>query len=323
MADSSLALRTAQATRRSQRVARQVRVAPKFRVITLFVAPALIVYAIFFLWPILSALSNAFFSWHGTARAGFVGVGNFRTLFSLQPYASELVTALKNNLYFFVGTMVLQNGIGLLLAFLMNRAIPGKRLFQTVISVPYLMSALVIGYAWGMLLSPYFGVVNGVLRGVGLTGVNWLGTPSLVMPIIIVITAWQWCGVPMLIFGAALGGIPHEQIEAARTDGASALRIAWSIQLPQIIPAWSIVTVLTLIGSLNLFDLVYAVGGGSGGGVGGAALVLGTLFYNISFGQDINSYGLSGAMSVLQLVLTLVVTMGAQAVFRAAERRLG
>lgn len=289
--------------------------------IAVFVAPALLFYAVLFLYPIGAALTNGFFSWAGTARGPFAGFDNFTVLFSLEPYSSQLSRALLNNLYFFVGTMIVQNGIGLILAFLLNRIRAGRRFFQTVFSVPYLMSALVIGYAWGMLLSPQFGVVNAVLGVFGVEPIAWLGTPALIMPLLILINSWQWCGVPMLIFGAGLAAIPDEQIEAARVDGASELRIARSIQFPHLIPALSIVTILTLIGSLNLFDLVYAIGGTSGG-VGGAADVIGTLFYRISFSNSPNAMGLSGAFSLLQLVLTLLLTVGTQIVFRRLERRL-
>lgn len=307
---------------RDPRSHRRVRsaTAPRRHTVVAFVAPAVIVYVALFLFPILMAMSNGFFWWSGTARGDFAGLQNFRDLFSLQPYASQFWSALWHNLIFFVGTMVLQNGTGLILAFLLNRSVRGKRFFQTVISVPYLMSALVVGYAWSMLLSPQFGLVSGVLGFFGVEPIAWLGTPAFVMPILILINSWQWCGVPMLLFGAGLAGVPEEQVEAARVDGASSLRIAFSIQMPQLVPVWSIITVLTLIGSLNLFDLVYAVGGTSGG-VGGAGDVVGTLFYRIAFSNSPNAFGLSGAFSLIQLVLTLVLTIGVQQVFKWMDRR--
>lgn len=289
--------------------------------IALFVVPALVLYGVVFLYPVFAALANGFFEWTGTKRLGFVGIENFSTLFSLEPYASQFWTALGHNAYFFVGTMIVQNGVGLILAFLLNRTIPGRRFFQTIVSVPYLMSALVIGYAWSMLLSPQFGVVNAAIKALGGSPIAWLGTPAMVMPILILINSWQWCGVSMLLFGAGLAGIPREQIEAARTDGASAWRIAWSIELPQLVPQWSVVTVLTLIGSLNLFDLVYAIGGTSGG-VGGSADVAQTLFYRVAFSNAPNAYGLSGAFSLVLLALTFGLTLGTQFIFRRAERGL-
>jgi raffinose/stachyose/melibiose transport system permease protein len=289
-------------------------------VILSFLAPALALYGVIFLWPVALAMTNGFFSWAGTARQSFVGFDNFVTLVGLEPYASEFSRALLNNLVFFVGTMLVQNGVGLILAFLLVGSIRGKRFFQTVISVPYLMSALVIGYAWSMMLSPRFGSLNALLELFGIEPIAWLGTPGLVMPILILINAWQWIGVTMLIFGAGLAGIPAEPLEAARLDGASSLRIAWSIQLPQLVPSVAIVTILTLIGCFNVFDLVFAIGGSSGG-VGGGADVMGTLFYRLSFSNSPNAYGLSGAFSLIQLILILVVTVGAQRIFRRIERR--
>ncbi|MGO2747555.1 carbohydrate ABC transporter permease [Microbacterium sp.] len=293
---------------------------PRFSVVAAFLGPALLLYAVIFLYPVGTALTNGFFTWSGTSREGFAGFENFATLMGLEPYASQFFRAIGNNVFFFVGTMIVQNGVGLVLAFLLNGTVRGKRFFQTIISVPYLMSALVIGYAWSMLLSPRFGAVNAVLGLFGIEPIAWLGTPALVMPILILINAWQWIGVTMLIFGAGLAAIPGEQIEAARVDGASSFRIARSVQLPQLVSSVSIVTILTLIGCFNLFDLVFAVGGSSGG-VGGAADVMGTLFYRLSFSNSPNAFGLSGAFSLVQLVLILVATIGAQRLFRGIERR--
>ncbi|TFV84165.1 sugar ABC transporter permease [Microbacterium sp. dk485] len=299
---------------------RTSRRSPSFPVLLAFLGPALVLYAVIFLFPVGAAMTNGFFTWTGTARQEFAGFGNFLTLMGLEPYASQFFRAVGNNAVFFVGTMIVQNGVGLVLAFLLNGRLRGKHFFQTIISVPYLMSALVIGYAWSMLLSPRFGAVNSLLGVFGIEPVTWLGTPALVMPVLILINAWQWIGVTMLIFGAGLAAIPSEQIEAARVDGASSLRIAWSVQLPQLIPSVSIVTILTLIGCFNLFDLVFAIGG-STGGVGGAADVMGTLFYRLSFSNSPNAFGLSGAFSLIQLLLILVVTIGAQRMFRRLERR--
>lgn len=293
---------------------------PPLRTILLFVGPALLLYIVIFLYPIITAFANSLFRWEGIARGPFVGIDNYRALFSIQPYANEFFSALSNNFIFFIGTMVAQNGAGLLLALAVNRSIQGRRLFQTIFAMPYLMSALVIGYAWGMILSPQFGALNALLRGIGLQGHAWLGDPSLMMPILIIINAWQWCGAPMLIFGAALAGISQEHIEAAQLDGARYWRVVRSIQLPQIIPAFSIVTILTAVGTFNLFDLVYAIGGSSGG-PGGAGDVLGTLFYRISFGNDLNSIGLSGALSLVQFVIIMAVTIAIRQGLTAANRR--
>lgn len=293
---------------------------PSWPVVLAFLGPAVVLYGVVFLYPVVTSLTNGFFSWSGTTRNGFVGFENFVGLMGLEPYASQFLRAVTNNVVFFLGTMIVQNGVGLVLAFLLHGITRGKRLFQTVISVPYLMSALVIGYAWMMLLSPRFGAINAILGVFGVEPIAWLGTPALVMPILILINAWQWIGVTMLIFAAGLVAIPAEQLEAARMDGASALRIARSVQLPQLVPSISIVTILTLIGCFNLFDLVFAVGG-SAGGVSGAADVLGTLFYRVSFSNSPNAFGISGALSLVQLVLILTVTVGVQRLFRRVERR--
>ncbi|MGP5268560.1 carbohydrate ABC transporter permease [Brachybacterium alimentarium] len=288
-----------------------------------FFAPGLALYAVVLLYPIASALSYSFFQWNGVARAGFSGLANYKAVLTLSPYGQQFQHAALNNAAFFVGTLILQGAGGLLLALALTRMRRLRRLAQTVIAMPYLMSSLVIGYVWAMILSPQWGPVNAVLRAAGLDqlALPWLGEPKLLMPITVLINTWQWVGAGMLIFGAALAGVPEEQIEAAQIDGAGFWRRFFSVQLPQILTSVDVYVVLIFIGAMNVFDLVYAVGGGSSGGPGGAIDVLQTLFYRIAFSGGQNALGLSGALSMLILILTLTFTVAIRAVFASLRRR--
>lgn len=282
---------------------------PSVALRVVFFLPALLLYGGVYLYPIVSSMTYSFYSWVGITRGDFVGLDNYRRVLSLQPYADQLAAAVLHNLWFFVGTMVLQGGLGLLLALALYRQVRLRRFFQTVYSMPYLMSSLVVGYVWTLLLAPQWGAVNAALTAVGLSDWTrpWLGDPQAIMWVLIVVNCWQWVGAGMLIFGAALGGVPDEQIEAARVDGAGYWQVVRSIQLPQLVPAFHVYTILMFIGAFNVFELVYAVGG-SAGGPAGAADMLGTLFYRISFGKSLNALGLSGAMSVLMLGMVLGAT---------------
>ena len=191
-----------------------------------------------------------------------------------------------------------------------------------VYSLPYLMSSLVVGYIWSLILAPGWGVLNAVFRALGLESLDraWLGDPGLIMPVLLLINCWQWIGLAVLIFGAALGGIPAEQLEAARLDGAGYWRIVGTIQFPQVLGSVQIFTVLIFIGAFNAFDLIYAIGGTSGG-PGGAADVLGTLFYRIAFDNDLNALGLSGALATLILGIILIASLVIIAVFERIRKR--
>jgi raffinose/stachyose/melibiose transport system permease protein len=295
---------------------------PAWPVIGAFLLPGLILFAVVYAYPVVTALSYSLFEWRGIARGPFVGLDNFISLMGLQPYARQFLDATANTGIFFLGTLVVQGVAGMLLALALNRRIRGRRFFQTLYSVPYLMSSLVIGYMWTLILAPRWGTLNAVLEAVGLDLLSrpWLGDPRTILPVVILINGWQWVGCAVLIFGAALAGIPHEHIEAARIDGAGYWQIVRSIQLPQLLPAFQVFTVLIFIGAFNAFDLIYAVGGSSGG-PGGAADVLGTLFYRVAFGNNLNALGMSGAMSVVMFVLILAVTLLIQLMFARMRRR--
>src|SRR5699024_563079 len=114
-----------------------------------------------------------------------------------------------------------------------------------------------------LMLSPSFGVVNDVLKAIGLDSlaIAWLGRPETALPVVIVVKAWQWVGFPMLLFGAALAGIPGQYAESARVDGAGAWRVFRHITFPLLLPAMGIVGILTFIDAFNIFDLVYALEG--------------------------------------------------------------
>ena len=189
----------------------------------LFLAPALVLFGVFVLYPMLTAFSYAFFEWRGTTRGAFAGLANFETLFTRAPFSTDLPRALWHNVIFFAGTMLIQNTIGLTVAFLLHRRERTRRLLQTLYAMPYLVSPIVIGDLWTLLLSPTFGPVNQLLTKIGLESwaLPWLGDPKTALWVVVLVSVWQWIGYPVLLYGAALGGVPEELIDAARVDAAS------------------------------------------------------------------------------------------------------
>lgn len=288
--------------------------------IALFAGPALALYTVLVIVPIFTAFVYGMFRWEGTASAGFAGFGNYVDLFTRYPESVQLWAALGHNLLFFIGTMLVQNTVGLGLALLLHRTRVGKRLFQTLYSIPYLISPLIVGYLWSLLLSPNFGPVNAALTGLGLgdLALPWLGQPETALPALIMINAWQWIGGPLLIFGAALGGVPQELEEAAALDGASSARVFWSVRFPLIMPAIGVITVLTFIGTFNIFDLVFALGGPTGG-PSGAMDVLGMLYYRLAFNGGTNAIGESSAFAILTFILIFGVAIMLERVMRRRE----
>lgn len=285
-----------------------------------FCLPALILYASLIVVPLVTAFYYGFFRWEGTLKAEFAGLGNYREVLTRYPLGDEIPIALWHNVLFFVGTMAIQNTVGLGLAVMLYRNPRFKRFFQVVFSLPYLISPLIVGYIWSLMLSPSFGPINFMLKSVGLDSWArpWLGEPSTALPVLILVNAWQWIGGPMLIFLAALGGIPKELEEVAALDGASAWRAFWSIRFPLLRPAVGVITVLTFIGCFNIFDLVYALGG-SDGGPGGSMDVLGLLYYRTAFQGGTNAIGESSALAIMIFVLIFGVAVALERFLRRRE----
>lgn len=288
-----------------------------------FLLPAFALYTLFLVYPLASALQYSLFSWAGTAQDEFVGLANFTELFTRQPLATDLGRAFRHNVAFFVATMLLQNTAGLAFAVLLHRGRRGGRLLQRLYTLPYLVSPLVVGYLWSLILNPLFGPLNAVLRGVGLDALAlpWLGDPTTALPVVILVNAWQWVGFPMLLFGAALAGLPDEYEQAARVDGAGSWQAFRHITLPLLTPVIGTVSVLTFIGNFNLFGLVYAMGGSEGGPAGGTD-VLGLLFYRTAFQGGTNAIGVSSAMAVVMFAVVFGLSVLATAVLRRREAAL-
>jgi raffinose/stachyose/melibiose transport system permease protein len=290
----------------------------------LFVAPALILFGVFVLYPMVTAFSYAFYHWQGTTRGGFAGFEHFTTLFTRAPFKTDMPRALLHNVLFFLGTMAFQNTIGLTVALMLHRRARTRRLLKTLYAMTYLVSPIFKGYRSTLLLSPTFGPVNQLLSKIGLESwaLPWLGDPDTALWVVILVSVWQWIGFPVLLYGAALGGVPEELNEAARVDGASHRQAFFRITLPLLVPAIGTVSVLTFIFAMEAFALPYAFGG-STGNPAGATDFISLLFYRTAFDSGAaNAIGTSSAMATLLFIIIFGGALAATAVLRRHERRI-
>lgn len=297
---------------------------PSFAAAALFVLPALLLFGLFLIYPLLSALSFSLFEWQGTRRGEFTGLSNFTALITELPYRQSFPNALWHNVLFFAGAMVAQNSVGLFLAVQLHSRPGVRRVLQTLYTMPYLVSPLVAGYLWTLLLSPSFGPVNALLRALGLDALAlpWLGDPDIALWIIILIFAWQWIGFPVLIYGAALAGLAPEIGEAAKVDGATGWKAFRHVTFPMLSAAVGTVTVLTFIYAMEVFPLAFAIGGSSGSPAG-ATDVLGLLFYRTSFQSGAsNALGMSSAVATVMFVIIFGTALAGTRALRRWESRL-
>lgn len=275
--------------------------------IVVFVAPAMTVYTVFMVYPLLDSIWLSFFNDAGR----YVGLGNFRTLFGDELYSHAFWNAVKNNFVFFAFHSLVQNPVGLLLALLLTaEGIRGQQVYRTLIFAPTVLSVVIIGFIWRLILSPLWGIVDTPL----------LGQTSTALPTLSLISVWQWVGIPMIFFYAVLIAIPRELIEAARVDGASTFRVFRTITLPLILPMLGIVTIVTYIANLNAFDLIYTVQGALAG-PDFSSDILGTLFYRTFFGFQLQA-GSDALGATVASAMFLIILIGVLVYLFAWQRRV-
>ncbi|MBV8485683.1 MAG: sugar ABC transporter permease [Verrucomicrobia bacterium] len=289
--------------------------------ILVFLGPAVLIYTAFMIYPLCDSL---WLSLNNKASSGagqmFVGIQNYLTLFSQDRWSAPLWNAVRNNLVFFVIHMVVQNPIGLLLAGLLATRIRGAAIYRTIIFTPTILSVVIIGFVWKLILLPSWGISRALFGIVGLSGLGdypWLGTESTTLITLSLMSVWQNIGIPMMLFLAALIRIPDDLMEAARVDGASSWTIFWRIQFPLILPTVGLIAVLTFVGNFNAFDLIYATQGALAG-PNFASDILGTFFFRTFFGYQLQPADpfmgstVAGVMLVIILVGVLIYLFGWQ-----------
>ena len=253
--------------------------------ILVFLTPAFIVYVVFMIYPLADSLRLSLFAPGGVGENVFVGLQNYARLMTDANLAPRLWNAIRNNFVFFAIHMAFQNPIGLLLAALLSGGVRGSSVYRTLLFMPTVLSIVLVGFIWRLILSPIWGVSKDVLGFVGLGSLNkpWLGLESTALFTLGLVSVWQYVGIPMLLFLAALVAIPDTLLEAARIDGATAWDVFWRIKFPLILPTVGIVAVLTFVGNFNAFDLIYSSQGALAG-PNFATDILGTFFFRTFFG---------------------------------------
>lgn len=276
---------------------RAVSARPRRPVVPLwFLIPGLLIYGVVVVYPSISGAYYAFTEWNGGPDVYFIGGRNFAELLQDE----RALAALGNTLVLSVSVVVLQTVLGLLLALALNSAIKTRNLLRTVFFAPMLLPPIAIGVLWQFMYSRG-GPIDSVLEGIGLGSLiqSWLGNSSVALWSVIGTIVWQHIGLSMVIYLAALQGVPEELHEAAALDGAGAVRRFWSVTRPLLGQATTIVLALTMIGGLKLFDQVFVM---TGGGPGYATETLSLLMYREAFVLGRYGYG-----SAIALVLTMIV----------------
>ncbi len=287
--------------------------------IAVFLAPAVLVYTALMIVPLFGTLNLSLFN-KTEGGVGFVGLGNFATLFGDPRWSETFWNALGNNAWFFLIHMLVQNPIGIALAAILST--PKLRMaafYRTAIFIPTILSFVIVGFVWKLILSPIWGIAPGMLDFIGLKSLfaPWLGKEEYALTTLALISVWQFVGIPMMLIYAALLSIPDEVLEAAEMDGITGGAQFWKIKLPLILPAIGIISILTFVGNFNAFDLIY-VAQGALAGPDYSTDILGTFLYRTFFGFQLQlgdpymGSAIAGAMFGIILLGVCVYLFGIQ-----------
>ena len=268
--------------------------------IGLFVAPALIVYSIYVLYPIISTFMYSFYDWDGMGVGKFVGMQNYINLFK----DAVFLTALKNNTWVVLTSVFAQIPLGLIMALMLFAPIKGIKFFSSIYFFPFLISTVAVGLLWVLMYDPINGIINQVINFFGFDNVPWLSDANTALFAVLMVIVWQFAPFYMILFKAAIVGIPEELYEAAAIDGANSVTKFFRITFPLLMPTIVSSSILAVVGSLKSFDIFYIM---TAGGPNHGTELLGTYMFKQAF---INfNMGYASAIAFLMFFLALSVTI--------------
>jgi multiple sugar transport system permease protein len=266
----------------------------------LFLAPNVVLFLIFTLFPVFAGLAISFTKWDLLQPWQFIGLGNYVRL-TQDPDFRQI---LGNTFYYTFGVIPPQTALALLIAAALNQKVRGLTLYRTLFFVPVVTSEIAVAMVWQWLYQPDFGVINSMLALVGIQGPTWLFNVTTVMPAVIAVSVWKNVGYSIVIFLAAMQGVPEDLHEAAKIDGAGAVARFFNITVPMITPSIFFVIVLSIIGSFQVFGIIYVL---TQGGPAKATTVL--VYYLYQNGFQWFAMGYAAALAYVLFALVFIMTL--------------
>ncbi|MDH7487063.1 MAG: sugar ABC transporter permease [Anaerolineae bacterium] len=264
----------------------------------LFLIVPLILYLIWVIGPMFYTFYLSFTDWDGVSTPHFIGWRNYQKLFADRVF----YISLTNNLKWVISFITVPVVAGLALAIVLNRAIPGEKFFKASFYAPMVLALVVCGLIWGWMYHPAGGLINNVLRLLGISrGPGWLSDRGLALWAIIAVAIWRQVGYIMVLYLAGLKSIDPQLIDASRVDGANSWQTFWHVLLPLLAPVTVIVVVISIIDSLRAFDLVSVM---TRGGPAYASSVLANFMYIEAFNNYKMGYG--ATIAVILFLISLV-----------------
>ncbi|MGV7119030.1 carbohydrate ABC transporter permease [Paenibacillus kyungheensis] len=279
----------------------------------IFILPSFILYTLFVIAPTVGSLYLSFTSWDGISEnIRFIGLANFIEIWN----SPRVHNALKNTLILTVSLVILENIAAIAMAMMVDQVRWFKNLFRSIFYFPTLLSGIVMGFVWTMILNYNFGVVNQILNTIGLGHwtADWLGDPKYALLSIILSTVWKSAGYYMIIYLAGLQGIPTELSEAANIDGANRWQRFRFITFPLLAGSLTVCMVLSMISALKIFDQIAVM---TDGGPGFATETLTYIIYKVGFGELRQGFGT--ALAIVLFLIIMLVTLIQVKILRKRE----
>ncbi|MBY3621604.1 sugar ABC transporter permease [Acinetobacter sp. CUI P1] len=269
----------------------------------LFILPSFILYTMFVIVPTVGSVYLSFTSWDGISDdVRYIGFANFVEIWN----SPRVHNALKNTMIMTLSLVVLENIAAIAMAMMVDKVRWFRNLFRSVFYFPTLLSGIVMGFVWAMILNYNFGVFNQILESARLGSwiVDWLGNPKYAMLSIILSTVWKGAGYYMIIYLAGLQGIPQELNEAASIDGAGGWQQFQHITFPLLAGSMTVCMVLSMISALKIFDQIAVM---TDGGPGFETETLTYIIYKVGFGELRQGFGTALAMVLFLIILIITV----------------
>lgn len=269
----------------------------------LLILPALILFLVFGIYPFLRTIVISFTNWNGIGSTfQFTGLENYLTIFEDKLWWKSIL----NGLFFAITAIIFMNGLALCLALAVDRNISGKSIYRAIFYMPTILSGVVVAIIWKWLYQPIGGPINQLLQTIGLGNLAtaWLADSRTVLWAVAIASMWMGIGSPFLLFLAGLQGVPVELYEAGKIDGAGGWQLFRYITVPFLIPVSTIITVLTILGAMQMFNLVLAM---TNGGPGYATEVPVLHIYREAF--KLFHFGYATALSMLFGILLFMISI--------------
>lgn len=282
------------------------------KAVFLFLFPAMFLMTVIVVVPIFVSSYYSLLDWDGIGKSTFIGIQNYKELF----HDMRFISSIKNSLLFVVLSLFIQLPFSLLIAIVIANGVKGEKIYRTIYFIPVIISTVVIGQLWQKIYNADYGLLNSLLKGMGLSGLaqDWLGQKKTALLCSFVPILWQYVGYHMLIMYAGIKGISEEINEAAIIDGANKIKTAWYITIPMLKPILKVCVTFSLIGALKVFDLIYVL---TNGGPLHSTEVPSIYMYTTIF--DSFKYGYGSAVSIFIILECLAFTAALNCLWRNEE----